>query len=611
MDPSTLFSVSQFGQPNQYGEPVESPESAVLMDMIFQYLKEDPSKSSLPTPVDSKIQTWTASLPEYQVSPIITEIHDYTEHSDSSVNSFSSPRRSMSSDTSSLSDSGSPKTPLLTSSIICTTAESPYSDELMFSTIPKQPTPAPQVNLNRNCSLRRSLEVVRSPSRATSSSRRVSFGLPSNPSSPVIERGSPPSISGTHQRMQATVTSLVTLPEFVPSPAKTPHNSKPSLPRQLRISSRNSPALQLPPLVHPEFELSFPTTRPTSAERKAQNFRNEARQSAPVPDHAKELLQILEARKISPNRLSMAVPSASRPSIRLESINRLKASRQSMQIVIPIHIQKPIQEVPIQRLAGMEQEFHRSLETSKLPSTRQSVQFSVPRPPQRNAPDVPDRIQMTKPMGDDKIAARLQRKMEIERIPVPPMASTVVPRALTSPGVWFTKGFFSGREGMQFRMTRRVMNFSKAEWVIESDDGAKILKGFGHSNSLSRRTDFSDFDDTPIFTIQKKTGSTRVAEAPNGISLFTIRNTLYSSPYWTVNIGSENSMTSAAQWTAKGDASLETVTVSWGGIQVGRISLESKAKKHTYILNIAPVVNYCIMAALATVFDDLRTDEGC
>ena len=30
-----------------------------------------------------------------------------------------------------------------------------------------------------------------------------------------------------------------------------------------------------------------------------------------------------------------------------------------------------------------------------------------------------------------------------------------------------------------------------------------------------------------------------------------------------------------------------------------------------YILNVAPEVNYCIIAALATVFDDLRTDEGC
>ncbi|KAH9207746.1 hypothetical protein DL95DRAFT_468390 [Leptodontidium sp. 2 PMI_412] len=617
MDASTLFSVSQFGHPKRYEEPVESPDSAVLMDMIFQYLREEPPKSSLPTPVDSKIQTWAASLPDFQVSPVVTDIPKYTEHDDSSVHSSSSPLESMFSDSSSLNDSTGPKTPPLPTKINGTVPRPTRDDELMFPDMPKLPTPTPQVNLNRNCSLRRSSEVVRSPSRATSTSRRVSFGLSSNPSSPAVERAPVPNIPASNQKMQATITNLVSLPEFVPSsPSKAPVSRRFSIPPQLRISTMSSAPHQLPPQVHPEWELSFPTTRPTYAERKAQKYRDQVRQSAPIPDHTKEFLKTLEDRKISPSRQSMTVPSASSPTSRLESINRLKASRQSMQIQIPTQIQRhPIQEVPVQsrtqRLNGMEQEFLKSLEGTKAPPVRHSVQLPAPRTVLRPVPEVPVLAPARKPVGAEETISRMQRKAEIEKIPVPTIQSAESPRSPVNSSVWFTKGFFAGREGMQIKMTRRVTNFSKMEWVIESDNGSKILKGFGHINSLSRKTDFSNIDDTPIFTFQKKTGSTRVAEAPNGTSLFTIRNTLYSSPYWTVNLGSDNATAGTAQWTARGDSSLETVVVSWGGFQVGRISLESKAKKHTYILNVAPEVNYCIIAALATVFDDLRMDEGC
>jgi hypothetical protein len=84
----------------------------------------------------------------------------------------------------------------------------------------------------------------------------------------------------------------------------------------------------------------------------------------------------------------------------------------------------------------------------------------------------------------------------------------------------------------------------------------------------------------------------------------------------------------SAQWIAKGDGAMKNVIVNWGGFQVGRISCESGFKKHTvclsqildcqplanedqYTVSIAPEMNYAIMAALTTVFDDLRTDEGC
>jgi len=608
MDASTLFSNSQFGHPTRYEQAVESPDSAVLMDMIFQYLREDPPKPSISTPVDAKVQTWAASLPDFQVSPIGAEMPRYSEHDDSSVHSSSSPLDSMFSDSSSLNDSNGPKTPPLTSNTTAATFITARDDELMFPE-PKLPPPAPPANnLNRNCSLRRSSEVVRSPSRAASTSRRVSFGLSSSQSVPDNEREVVPKLPAAHQRMQATITNLVSLPQFVQTPSQASISKRPGLPPQLRISTKSSAPPQLPPLVHPEWELSFPTTRPTYAERKAQKYRDQVRQSAPVPDQTKELLtkellRTLEERKISPSRQSVALPSASSPTSRLESMSRLKASRQSMQIQIPAQVQRhPIQEIPIHSQAqrSLDQEFQRSLEATRSSSfkaspTRYSVQFPSPRPstsrrssiqvtptrsPLQTLPEHPIQIQR-RPVPVEPTTTRMQKKAEIEKVPVQQETLPASPKSPVNAGVWFTKGFFAGREGMQFKMTRRVTNFSKMEWVIESDDGSKILKSFGHSNSLSRKTDFADIDDTPIFTFQKKTGSTRVAEAPNGTSLFTIRNTLYSSPHWTINLGSPNAMASTVQWTGRGDESLESVVVSWGGFQVGRISLESRTKKHT------------------------------
>ncbi|KAH7384790.1 hypothetical protein BKA64DRAFT_681436 [Cadophora sp. MPI-SDFR-AT-0126] len=601
MDASTLFPASQFGHPNRYEQPVESPDSAILMDMIFQYLREDPPKSSLSsTPVEAKVQTWAASLPDFQVSPIAAEMPKYSEHDDSSEHSSSSPLESMFSDSSSLRDSNGPETPPLTNKNTTATVPRPArDDELMFPEMPKLPPPAPPAtDLNRNCSLRRSSEVVRSPSRAASTSRRVSFGLPPNSSNSNNEREPTSKMPVAHQRMQATITNLVSLPEFFPSPSQAPANKTSNIPPQLRISTQSSAAPQLPPLVHPEWELSFPTTRPTYAERKAQKYRDQVRQSAPIPDHTKELLKTLEERKISPSRQSVAIPPATSPTSRLDSMNRLKASRQSMQIQIPTQIQRhPIQEVPIHNRAqrSLDWEFLKSLEASngspighsnQLPSPRpliskrHSIQVTPTRSPLQTLPEHPVQIPR-KPVSSEPALTRIQKKAEIERVPVQPEGLPASPRSTPNSGVWFTKGFFAGREGMQIKMTRRVTNFSRMEWVLESDDGSKILKSFGHSNSLSRKTDFSDIDDTPIFTFQKKTGSTRVAEAPNGTSLFTIRNTLYSSPYWTISLGSGNATAGTAQWSAQGDESLESVVVSWGGFQVGRISLESKAKKHT------------------------------
>jgi len=148
------------------------------------------------------------------------------------------------------------------------------------------------------------------------------------------------------------------------------------------------------------------------------------------------------------------------------------------------------------------------------------------------------------------------------------------------------------------------------EWVVENDDGSRLMKCYSQTNSLSRRTDFQDMDGNQIFQFQKRTGSTRIAESPMGANLFAVKNaSLYSFPHWAVSLTGA-SESSTAKWIAKGDETMENVVVNWGGFCVGQISCPSKLRKHTYTVSIAPKMNYAIMAALTTVFDDLRVDEG-
>jgi len=164
---------------------------------------------------------------------------------------------------------------------------------------------------------------------------------------------------------------------------------------------------------------------------------------------------------------------------------------------------------------------------------------------------------------------------------------------------------------MQFTMSRRVITMSKMEWAVEGTDGSRLLKCFEQTNSLSSRKDFFDLEGNQIFDFQRRIGSTKTAESPKGATLFVVKNaSLHMTPHWTVSLTSTTD-DAAPQWVAKGDEAMENVVVTWGGFQVGRISCESGLKKHTYTVNIAAKMNYVIMAALTTVFDDLRTDEGC
>ncbi|PMD23303.1 hypothetical protein NA56DRAFT_66745 [Hyaloscypha hepaticicola] len=224
-------------------------------------------------------------------------------------------------------------------------------------------------------------------------------------------------------------------------------------------------------------------------------------------------------------------------------------------------------------------------------------------------------VEQHKPVSDSRslpVTARRTQK-EIEAIPEPAVVTKLEnPAGFGSNlGASDTKGLFAGEQGIQFTMSRRIITMSKIEWMIESPGGSRLLKCYEQVNSLSRKRDFFDIEGNQLFDFQRRIGSTRTAEAPHGGTLFIVKNaSLHLSPHWAVSMGNTTDNDSA-QWIARGDESMENVIVNWGGFQVGCISCKSGLKKHTYTVNVAPEMNYTIMAALTTVFDDLRTDEGC
>jgi hypothetical protein len=84
------------------------------------------------------------------------------------------------------------------------------------------------------------------------------------------------------------------------------------------------------------------------------------------------------------------------------------------------------------------------------------------------------------------------KQQQIEEIPPPPTktkSQDIEAVAFgTNMGIWFTKGFFAGGVGLTLTMSRRYLTYSKMEWVVENEDGSRLMKCYSQTNSLSRRT---------------------------------------------------------------------------------------------------------------------------
>jgi hypothetical protein len=80
----------------------------------------------------------------------------------------------------------------------------------------------------------------------------------------------------------------------------------------------------------------------------------------------------------------------------------------------------------------------------------------------------------------------------------------------------------------------------------------------------------------PMFTFQRKTGSTRVAETSDGRMLFSIKNaSFYIFPQWVLNV-TEVGKVRTTEYKACADAALENIVVTYGdgekkGVQVASV----------------------------------------
>ncbi|PBP17175.1 hypothetical protein BUE80_DR012043 [Diplocarpon rosae] len=592
MDSSSLFEVDDFVHRDLYEEPMESPNGDVLIDSIYRFFSEESLKSSpFPTPLESHfptVKTWSAPPSDYEVSPALSELPIFFDESDdSSVHSVPSPIESLFSESSGFND---PKTP-------------PQDDKLPFQPIRGDALPAPAARISQGCSIRRGSKVFRKSSSATSAPSRRSLEI-----SPIKDRpeiSTPRLVSLCH----ATITNLVPLPEYVPSPITESFCVK--LADRPYLSTATQRAAETPQPAPNEADSVLVLPRTTYIASTPYKYKAptpvSVRQPTTESTDTKETPEACKVKRVTASRYSKALPP--RPYSILRHLNSLSRDQDSQQ---PIHAERSRQSqeelewckaaARIRRQWEIEQgltstEDRQAIEIQPEPELHKPQKFSQERSKFEGVQDT------VLPVTPD------QKRLEMERIPdvFAPLLTPV--REFMGQGGWFTTGFFSGCEGMEIKMTRRVESFSKVHWLIESEAGSEILRGVGHSKSRSRRTDFCSTDESQICQFQKRTGSTKVAEAPDGTTLFTVKNaSMYSSPHWTIYLGDDPMNT---QWNANGDDDLQSVSVTWGGFQVGRISAESRRDKHTYILTVAPEMNYCVMAALTTVFDDLRTDEGC
>ncbi|KUJ17073.1 uncharacterized protein LY89DRAFT_734064 [Mollisia scopiformis] len=377
------------------------------------------------------------------------------------------------------------------------------------------------------------------------------------------------------QRMDAQDNVLVTMPMWNP----------PAVPDKSKIARTSDSILARPrPKAQPKFELA-------DTNGKADDWRA----SAPAPSRP-EILNVS-----APEAQPTPYRPASVPALQANTKETFEEARPKPKKITFDESSISPQGYPLESAAPMipAPNFSRTAHTYAFHSPtahelqHAASQFEV------QAPIIPRPLNIApKPRDFDRESAISKAKLA---------------QKAASQAKWFHSGFCASSTGLQMTMSRRVATFSKLEWAVESSDSKRGIRCFTQTNTLSRRTDFFDEKGERLFCFQRKTGSTRVGETGDGVGLFSVKNSSFGlSPYWVVELGAgEKLMDGERRWVARGNESLTVVEVSWGGFEVGRISVKAQLGKHTYTVDVSAEMNYAIMAALVTVFDDWRMDHAC
>jgi len=174
--------------------------------------------------------------------------------------------------------------------------------------------------------------------------------------------------------------------------------------------------------------------------------------------------------------------------------------------------------------------------------------------------------------------------------------------------------------GIMLTVSKKVGMFEREDLVMEDGNGAEVLRcrSLSLSMSMSQRKDVFDGSGKKMFQIRSHGvfGNEDVAEAPDGSPLFSIKHEvgIIGSSKWNITFNNAIGQTLIC-WKVKRNHG-HTLDVTWNDILVGQITrpkrgiTETFSPYHTYTVNVAPNVDYSIMAAMCISYDDWVTRRG-
>jgi hypothetical protein len=585
MGTSTLFQGDEFKGSNLCAAlPEESTlqlaaNNSSLMDMIYGVLGQGdgPASPTLPITVEhnlskAKVLQWASSLSEYQ-SPVDTTPPPIYPEYDHSTPQSPSPMGSMFSDSSSHDSSSGPKTPTRTNPVPM------IRKKFSWEKAERTPNPTTKRSSTSHNRTNSSLSPSSVPAMKATITSLVDDFMPGfvpdfEPAPVKTKHTKPPVLRISTKVPPYPVTPTSRRPELV-YPASLQHGPQVAhlvSPQSSTHSSplRRSSEIRKSPLKHLHGNFSplrqsvpHPPGSTLSQERPRLQARHSISSSPNRPAHADDSLRggprppvlsvVIEERPQIPSTSASVYSSATRKPYDNKSQYRRKStttpSPATMLLMTPEYLRNQarysMMPLPLRPLRTEQ----RILSPTRVPpSIPVDIVHKMPSPtrpppsiPLETEQQVPGQIrhslmplpnkhflveqQKEAPIGHSLPAPARRTQQELEAIPEPASAKPEEPTVFgTDLGIWDTKGLFAGEQGLQFTMSRRVVNMSKMEWEILSPGGSRVLKCYEQTNTLSRRRDFFDAEGNQLFDFQKRIGSTRTAECPRGSTLFVIKN---------------------------------------------------------------------------------------
>lgn len=172
-----------------------------------------------------------------------------------------------------------------------------------------------------------------------------------------------------------------------------------------------------------------------------------------------------------------------------------------------------------------------------------------------------------------------------------------------------------GSETRLLTLRRHSLTGIKVKWIVidnglavrgNMDCGKLVLRCFGESDG---KVDFFTAEDISIFRFQRTVGSTRTATSFDGDNenvYFSVRDGSWDcSARWEVSVSITKDQ-GIEKWLVTGDKLMKGLDIRWGDRVVGIVR---DYGEHEYILQVFPNNNWCIITALAILFDEWKASR--